>query len=487
MAWTAHSIGLYPGGDRSLALGCSADGSVVVGGANDTPSGLLKPFRWTSGGGMVLLPLLPSGTFSIARAVSADGSVVVGQGDTTGGTHAWRWTSGGGMVDLGIIGTGTYSDATGVSPDGSVVVGTAVPNPGSTPTHLFTWTAGGGMVDRGLQPGNTGTLGAGITNASVAAVAGAVGGDESARWESGTGFTGLGFLPGSTWMQAAAINSDGTVIVGASESPDVQAFKWVSGVLTALAYLPGGTESRARAVTPDGNVVAGYSNGPGDTQATVWVGASAPEGLPFFDAVAKEYGEGISSDGSIVVGRSTQQATPPYLPVAVYWSTDTPPPPPAIPPTAVRPLGGYRGQIGINFYGKTLFGDKFSGVVGEASFDTFEEYGFAMTAEVASPPIHDDRARVFLDRFELDVQAGVGATSGQGSDPVWMLSWSKDGGMTWSTLQKWRSMGRRGDYRKRLRWLHLGQSRQWVLRLTSTDPVRRTIIGTYATLRKGMA
>jgi hypothetical protein len=38
-----------------------------------------------------------------------------------------------------------------------------------------------------------------------------------------------------------------------------------------------------------------------------------------------------------------------------------------------------------------------------------------------SPPIHADRKRVFISRLELDIEAGVGITTGQGSDPQWML------------------------------------------------------------------
>jgi hypothetical protein len=43
-------------------------------------------------------------------------------------------------------------------------------------------------------------------------------------------------------------------------------------------------------------------------------------------------------------------------------------------------------------------------------------------------------------------------------------------------LQKWRSAGAIGAYRTRLRWLRLGQARERVIELTSTDPVKRTII-----------
>ena len=74
----------------------------------------------------------------------------------------------------------------------------------------------------------------------------------------------------------------------------------------------------------------------------------------------------------------------------------------------------------------------------------------------------------------------------QGADPQVMLSVSDDGGRTWSPLQKWRSMGRLGEYTKRLRWLKMGQFRQRVIKLEITDPVRRRLIGFYEDVTEGM-
>ena len=104
---------------------------------------------------------------------------------------------------------------------------------------------------------------------------------------------------------------------------------------------------------------------------------------------------------------------------------------------------------------------------------------------MTAPVIHSDRKRVFMHKFELDVQAGVGLTDGQGSDPQFMLDWSDDGGHTWSALQLWNSAGRIGNYLKRLRWLRLGQFRQRVMRLTISDPVTRTIIDASVDLSVG--
>lgn len=163
----------------------------------------------------------------------------------------------------------------------------------------------------------------------------------------------------------------------------------------------------------------------------------------------------------------------------------TAPTPAPIPPHP-QSLRQYRGQVGINFGSLVLIGDAFSGVVGSANFNTFTEYGNAMLGLIASPPVHEDRARVFVNRFEIDIESGVGLPVGQGSDPVWMLDYSKDGGRTFGPLQTYRSMGRIGAYLTRLRWLKLGQARQWIFRLQATDPVRRVIIGTYLDVKRGM-
>ena len=138
------------GGNSSLANAVSADGSVVVGWA-DNASGQDRAFRWTSAGGMENLGTL-GGDYSSAKAVSADGSVVVGQADNSVGNDiAFRWTSAGGMENLGTFG-GDESEAVAVSADGSVVVGNA--DSASGDYRAFRWTAAGGMENLGTFGGN---------------------------------------------------------------------------------------------------------------------------------------------------------------------------------------------------------------------------------------------------------------------------------------------------------------------------------------------
>ena len=95
---------------------------------------------------------------------------------------------------------------------------------------------------------------------------------------------------------------------------------------------------------------------------------------------------------------------------------------------------------------------------------------------------------------EIDPAGGPGCTiyyftesAGAAGDPQWRLSVSDDGSRTWSRLVKPRSMGPVGHYKTRLRWLKMGQFRQRVMKLESTDPVRKNIIGIYIDLDPGMA
>lgn len=134
-------------------------------------------------------------------------------------------------------------------------------------------------------------------------------------------------------------------------------------------------------------------------------------------------------------------------------------------------------------YGRHIVGDAFQGRLGELDLDTFTEYGETMMGVLTSPPYHQDRKRVFHRRFELDIESGVGTTTG-GDPQVW-LDYSDDGGRTFSDRKPFRSMGKIGEYRQRLRWLRMGQSRERVYRITVSDAVKRSIIAAHLDVAPG--
>lgn len=149
-------------------------------------------------------------------------------------------------------------------------------------------------------------------------------------------------------------------------------------------------------------------------------------------------------------------------------------------------LGRWRANCAVNAYGHQLIGDAFSGKIGKMSRTVYTEFGNVIHGSATAPSLHSDRKRVFHSRFEMDVESGVGLSSGQGSDPQMMLDYSDDGGRTFSVPQRWRSMGAQGAYRQRLRWLRMGQARDRIYRVSVSDPVRRTIINAHADMTVGL-
>lgn len=148
-------------------------------------------------------------------------------------------------------------------------------------------------------------------------------------------------------------------------------------------------------------------------------------------------------------------------------------------------MGRWRVSTYVEVYGKHLVGDFEDGKIGELDLDTYQEYGVTMQGQATGPAVDKDRKRIFHRRFELDIEAGTGLTTGQGSDPQVWLDWSDDGGHTWSARKPFRSMGKIGAYMQRLRWLSLGSARQRIYRLTVSDPVKRSIIAAHLDAEAG--
>jgi len=137
------------------------------------------------------------------------------------------------------------------------------------------------------------------------------------------------------------------------------------------------------------------------------------------------------------------------------------------------------GSSYVRAYSKDIVGDAFQGKLGELDMDTFQEYGSTMQGILVSGVVHSDRKNIFHRRLELDFEAGVGLTSGQGSDPQVWMDYSDDGGRTFSLRKPQRSLGKIGEYMTRLRWNRLGRARNRIYRLLIADPVKRTLIGTH--------
>jgi hypothetical protein len=104
----------------------------------------------------------------------------------------------------------------------------------------------------------------------------------------------------------------------------------------------------------------------------------------------------------------------------------------------------------------------------------YADDGGDIIAEIVSVPYGDNTISLVMRRFQLDIEAGVGL--GTGEDPKATLSFSDDGGKTWSNEIEG-SLGRVGNYSNRIVWRRLGRFRQRILRVRISDPVKRAVMG----------
>jgi hypothetical protein len=149
-------------------------------------------------------------------------------------------------------------------------------------------------------------------------------------------------------------------------------------------------------------------------------------------------------------------------------------------------LERHRADCSAVAYGLNVVGDYANGNIYSLDVSTYTDNGTSIVRLRAAPHISKDLVRLFHSRFQLDMETGVGLSSGQGSDPQAILEWSDDGGHTWSN-EHWASFGAIGNTKTRVNWRRLGRSRDRVYRIKISDPVKVTLIGAEIEFEEGAA
>jgi hypothetical protein len=174
----------------------------------------------------------------------------------------------------------------------------------------------------------------------------------------------------------------------------------------------------------------------------------------------------------------------------------------------------HRSNCQCNFVGTTVVGDFENGNIYSLSLSTYADNGSTqrwLRSWRALPPGQNNLKRTTHHSLQLDCETGVGldgndiygiygylltedgdylttesdipleldAITRIGANPQVMLRWSDDGGHTWSS-EHWASMGRLGEYYRRVFWRRLGMTlklRDRVYEISGTDPVKVVIMG----------
>lgn len=145
-------------------------------------------------------------------------------------------------------------------------------------------------------------------------------------------------------------------------------------------------------------------------------------------------------------------------------------------PVKSNGMGRQRCEIGVQYLNRTVVSDYSNGRLYKLNPDTYSENGETLEVEMTSDTVRlPDGERFPVDCLRLEIETGVGLSSGQGSDPQLMLQVSRDGGNTWGS-EMWRSAGRIGEYGRRVEWRRLGSSDQFTFKIRMTDPCKRAFV-----------
>jgi hypothetical protein len=138
-------------------------------------------------------------------------------------------------------------------------------------------------------------------------------------------------------------------------------------------------------------------------------------------------------------------------------------------------------------YGLSVVGDHENGNIYALDSDVYSDNGNPIERIRSAPHLTSGLRLIRHNRFQLDMETGVGLTgTQQGTNPKVMIRWSDDGGHSWSN-EYWTDAGKIGKTRQRVIWRRLGMSRDRVYEIRITDPVKVVLIGADLDVEEGVA
>jgi len=138
----------------------------------------------------------------------------------------------------------------------------------------------------------------------------------------------------------------------------------------------------------------------------------------------------------------------------------------------------------VSAYGDLIVGDSIDGRIGTLDKNTHTEYGNPIFRQKTSMPYHLDLLPLFVSELKLTMESGVGTIAGL--NPQIGMEFSDDHAHSFSTRYL-RSYGDIGQYQTLPSWRRQGRVPQdRVLRFTTTEPVKSTLLRLDATASSGL-
>ena len=146
----------------------------------------------------------------------------------------------------------------------------------------------------------------------------------------------------------------------------------------------------------------------------------------------------------------------------------------------------YRGLYVATTLDRIFISDAFNGTIWEMSDAYQTEGNDPLIFELTSIHLLKEGDMLTINNVRIDMETGLGSSTGQGSNPQAMIQISKDGGNTWE-LERWVPLGKIGEYRRRAIRRRVGSARDIAIRFRVTDPIPRRVAGAYLRITGGLS
>lgn len=138
--------------------------------------------------------------------------------------------------------------------------------------------------------------------------------------------------------------------------------------------------------------------------------------------------------------------------------------------------GRHNGEFSFTLLGRTLVADSTDGKLYDLKATAFTDNGASIEREIVGETIaNPDGSVVTVDCLRLDMETGIGTTSGQGVNPQVSLSISRNNGRTWGP-EMWKTAGAIGEYKTRVEWRRLGTTASFTPKIRFTDPAMFCVV-----------
>lgn len=142
--------------------------------------------------------------------------------------------------------------------------------------------------------------------------------------------------------------------------------------------------------------------------------------------------------------------------------------------------GRHRGEIQVQLLAKNYVTDYENGKLYRFQENTFTDDGAPIVREFVTKHVSMGDFSTFSTLW-IEMEAGVGLQTGQGTTPQLMMQISRDGGHEWGS-EVWRDIGAAGKYKARAVFNRCGAARDWLYRFRVTDPVKTVFVAAWGKL-----